>query len=70
MNDHIDYRIAQNHVVAVTQDVILETRDENTSKVIHRGVYTFESEERARQFTSSVNDTTDTKTAHYFSRNK
>lgn len=70
MNDLIDYRIKQNHIVAVCADVTLETVDENVTKVIHRGVYTFASENAARLFTSNVNDTTETKTAHYFSRNK
>lgn len=70
MNDHIDNAINSRHVVCVTSDTTVETALDNVSRVIYRGVYTFDNEETARRFTSNVNDTTETKTAHYFSRNK
>lgn len=70
MNDHLDKSIKSNHIVCVLCDAIIETALDNIAKVITRGVYTFDNEETARRFTSNVNDTTETKTAHYFSRNK
>ena len=70
MNDHLDNNINSRHVVCVTSDVTLETTQPDVDKVIFRGVYTFDNEDSARKFTSNVNDTTETKTAHYFSRNK
>ena len=70
MNDHLDIRLASRHIVCVTADTTVETADLNVSRVITRGVYSFDNEETARRFTSNVNDTTETKTAHYFSRNK
>lgn len=70
MNDHLDKAINSRHVVCVTSDTTVDTPLDYVTRVIYRGVYSFDNEETARRFTSNVNDTTETKTAHYFSRNK
>ncbi len=65
-NDYISSHIKRRHVVAVIEDTIIETPDENLTKHIKRGVYTFTNYKEARHFNTVVNQSVDDPIAFRF----
>lgn len=68
--DTISNSILCDNLVAVTDNIMLETVNENITQEVKRGIYTFNSFKEARHFTTVVNDASGNETAHLFTRNK
>lgn len=55
MPDYFARDLSLPHIVAVTEDVVLETSDPDLTNLVSRGIYAFTSFKEARHFTTVVN---------------